>query len=86
MSNKWEAIPASQYPFLKDKVPTKRHWKGQKIYRDKKGNRYYHKDPLHGEIEVYDSFGNHIDVYTPEGYPHPTKGKVKGRDIKNEIK
>jgi hypothetical protein len=43
--------------------------------------RYYHKDPLHGEVEVYDKNGKHIDVFTPEGNPHPTKGKVNGREI-----
>lgn len=84
--DKWNGIPASEYPFLKNKTTTTRRWKGQRIYQDKKGERYYHKDPLHSEIEVYNSSGNHIGVYTPEGEFHPKKGKVKGRNIKKELR
>lgn len=77
----WSDIPASQYPFLKDKEATRYKWNGEKIYRDKKRKFYYHKDRLHGEIEVYNSRGEHIGVLTPEGDTHPKKGKVEGRII-----
>ncbi|MEX3617770.1 colicin E3/pyocin S6 family cytotoxin [Paenibacillus glucanolyticus] len=77
----WADIPASQYPFLEDKKPTRLKCKDQKIYTDKKKRFYYHKDSLHGEIEMYNSRGEHLGVLTPEGNPHPKKGKVNGRKI-----
>jgi hypothetical protein len=75
----WTGIPASHYPLLKQKKRTKVRWKNQTIYEDK--TNYYHRDPLHSEIEVYDRQGYHIGVMTPEGEWHPKKGRVSGRYI-----
>lgn len=79
----WVQIPAAEYPALKHLVKTRKQFRGQSIYTD--GQRYYHKDALHGEIEVYDKQGKHIGVLLPTGEPHPIKGSVKGRNIKKYI-
>ncbi|MEN1990272.1 colicin E3/pyocin S6 family cytotoxin [Paenibacillus hubeiensis] len=87
MSNiDWSKIPASQYPFLKDKIPTGRTKNHQMIYKDKKGKFYYHKDEKHGEIEKYNSRYKHVGVITPEGDPHPKKKRKKDRDIKDQMR
>lgn len=77
----WAETPASQYPFLMDKKPTKFRWKKERIYQDLKTGNFYHKDGLHGEIEAYNRRGKHIGVLTPEGEKHPLKGAVPGREI-----
>ena len=77
----WNGIPASQYPKMKELTRTNYFWKGQRVYLDKKG-WYYHRDPLHNEIEVYDKFRKHTGVLTPEGCIHPKKQRIKGRILK----
>lgn len=81
----WAAIPASQYPFLMGLKSTKHRNKGEKIYKDDDKGKYYHKDRLHGELEEYDKFGNHVGVLTPEGWPHPHKGMDRTKTIKGII-
>lgn len=75
----WTGIPAARYPLLMRKKRTKKRWKDQTIYEDKK--YYYHRDTQHSEVEVYDCRGHHIGVMTPEGDWHPKKGRVPGRFI-----
>ncbi|MCL6606130.1 MAG: hypothetical protein K6T94_24960 [Paenibacillus sp.] len=53
------------------------------MYTD--GERFYYKDSLHGEVEIYNSRKKHIGVLTAEGDVHPKKGKVKGRVLKDKI-
>lgn len=79
----WKVEHFKDYPLVKklSLYRTGHRWKKEWIYTDEKRRRYYHKDPLHGEVEVYDKNGKHITVMTPEGTPHPIKGKVKGREI-----
>jgi hypothetical protein len=79
----WSQIPASQYPFLSKLKRTNVRWKKEQIYYEKVNERYYHKDPLHGEIEEYDKRGKHIGVLTPLGEKHPKKGAVKEKTIRN---
>ncbi|WP_036745984.1 colicin E3/pyocin S6 family cytotoxin [Paenibacillus sp. UNC451MF] len=79
----WCNIPASRYPFLKKLKRTNKRWKNEVIYYDEVNKAYYHKDPLHGEIEAYDKRGIHIGVLNPDGTPHKTKVAVKGRTIKD---
>ncbi|MBB3111958.1 hypothetical protein FHS18_004026 [Paenibacillus phyllosphaerae] len=79
MKKDWRLIPAGQYPVLMPLEPTSYFWKKERIYRD--AERFYHKDALHGEVEVYDKRGRHIGVMTPEGDWHPKKQAVKGRKI-----
>ncbi|MDR9855662.1 colicin E3/pyocin S6 family cytotoxin [Paenibacillus sp. VCA1] len=79
----WTAIPFSEYPLVASLklIRTHRRWKKETIYSNHDKTRYYHKDPLHGEVEFYDKRGNHLGVLTPDGELHPTKGRVKGRRI-----
>ncbi|MVP02120.1 colicin E3/pyocin S6 family cytotoxin [Paenibacillus lutrae] len=79
----WSEIPFTEYPLFTSLslVRTNYIQNKERVYRDAKG-RYYHKDRLHGEVEVYDKKGKHLDVYTPEGKSHPKKGMVRGRDLK----
>ena len=82
----WIQFPASQYPILKGLIRTGLRWRNkEQIYFNPEKQWYLHKDPLHGEVEVYNKRGQHIAVYTPEGWPHPYKGAVKGRVLR-EIK
>lgn len=80
----WKDIPFSEYPIVKrlGLEPTNRRWKKERIYTD--GNKFYHKDSLHGEVEMYNSHKKHIGVLTAEGDIHPKKGKVKGRVLKDK--
>lgn len=80
----WTGIPGSLYPLLMRLKPTSKHCKGQRIFQDDRG-RYYHKDALHSEVEVYDKRGNHIGVMTPEGMWHKLKGQDKTKTIKGII-
>ncbi|MFI0193028.1 DNRLRE domain-containing protein [Streptomyces sp. NPDC017086] len=65
------------------------YWKKLRPYKGKtktngktgKSRRYYEWDYTHGDIEVYDSKGNHLGSADPEG-GHIYKPKVKGRKIK----
>ena len=79
----WKELRFKDYPLVKKLSLQRTGHRIEKewIYTDEKRRRYYHKDSLHGEVEVYDKNGKHIDVFTPEGNPHPTKGKVNGRKI-----
>jgi hypothetical protein len=79
----WSEVRFKDYPVVAilSLQRTGHRWEKEWIYTDKKRRRYYHKDPLHGEVEMYDKNGNHIGVLMPEGNPHPTKGKVNGRKI-----
>ncbi|OME75935.1 hypothetical protein BK120_30185 [Paenibacillus sp. FSL A5-0031] len=79
----WREVPFKDYPVVEFLAlhRTNHRWKKEWIHTDKKKRRYYHKDPLHGEVEVYDKNGYHIGVLTPQGDHHPTKGKVEGRTI-----
>ena len=81
----WAEVPAAQYPILKNKVKTPLFWikdgSRQSIYVDPKTRNYYHKDPLHGEVEVYDTRGRHIKVLLPTGEEHPVRKAKKGRSI-----
>ncbi|MBA2937049.1 hypothetical protein HZF08_01875 [Paenibacillus sp. CGMCC 1.16610] len=79
----WRNIPASQYPHLKTLKRTNKRWKNEVIYFDEVKKVYFHKDPLHGEIETYDKRGTHTGVLNPDGTIHNTKGAVKGRTIKD---
>lgn len=82
----WAKTPASQYPAFKGLERTGRLAKnGEQIYCDRKRKEYLHKDSMHGEVEVYDKKGDHKGVRTPEGKPHPKKGAVKGRTIRDCI-
>ena len=38
---------------------------------------------LHGEVEVYNKKGQHVDVYLPTGEKHPLKGADKKKSLKN---
>lgn len=80
----WRYIPFSEYPVVKrlELKPTNRRWKKERIYTD--GDNFYHKDSLHGEVEMYNSRKKHIGVLTPEGDIHPKKGTVKGRVLKDK--
>lgn len=77
----WARVPFTSYPIVirLDLKATNRFWKRERVYTD--GTYYYHKDPLHGEVEMYDRRGRHINVLTPEGEDHPKKGQVPGRKI-----
>lgn len=82
MSKKdWTGIPGSEYPLLKTKKRTNLRWKKQPIYEDKK--YYYHRDPLHSEVEVYNRQGDHVGVMTPEGENHPKKGRDPRKNIRS---
>lgn len=82
----WAGIPASQYPVLKDLRKTKIQWRKhnycESIYYDSNIDIYLHKDPLHGEVEVYDRKGKHIGVLLPTGEKHPTKTLDAKKSIK----
>lgn len=77
----WAKVPFTSYPIVArlNLKPTNRFWKKERIYTD--GKSYYHKDPLHGEVEMYDRRGNHLNVLTTEGDIHPKKSRVNGRKI-----
>ncbi|WP_034327584.1 colicin E3/pyocin S6 family cytotoxin [Alkaliphilus transvaalensis] len=85
----WAETPASQYPALKGLEKLKKRWRkgnySESIFYDRKKKLYYHKDPLHGEIEVYDKRGCHKGVILPTGEVHPFKGQVPSRTIKGLI-
>jgi hypothetical protein len=75
MSNKDVILPA-QSPV----------WKALKPYRDKvkrneKGDRYYQWDYTHGDIEEYNSRGEHLGSIDPITNER-TKPAVNGRTIK----
>lgn len=76
----WTGIPGLEYPILRRKERTKLRWKKQPIYKDKR--HYYHRDPLHSEVEVYDLHGDHYGVMTPEGNWHPKKGRDPRKNIR----
>lgn len=42
----------------------------------------YQWDSLHGEIEVYNKRGVHLNVFDINGYPIKGKGGIKGRRLK----
>ena len=52
---------------------------GVKRWRNKKGDKIYTWDSLHGEIEVFNKRGKHIGVLNPNG--KLIKDAVKGRTI-----
>lgn len=81
----WTGIPGSQYPVLMDLEPTSKMCKSQRIYWDQKNGRYYHKDALHSEVEVYDRRGNHIGVMNPDGTWHARKGQDKRKTLRGII-
>ncbi|WP_010503188.1 hypothetical protein [Paenibacillus elgii] len=85
MGNKdWTGIPGTEYDVLKKLKRTNKRWKKQPIYEDKKN--YYHRDPLHSEVEVYDKHGDHVGVMTPEGEWHPKKGRDPKKNIRKELR
>lgn len=61
--------------FLDECVPVK----GKRRWRSQDMMRFYEWDAFHGEIEVYDSRGNHLGVLNPQG--DFKKGPIKGRKI-----
>ena len=52
---------------------------GQRRWQNKKGDRLYTWDGLHGEIEVFDKNGQHLGVLDARG--NLIKGAVRGRRI-----
>ncbi|WP_376768293.1 colicin E3/pyocin S6 family cytotoxin [Paenibacillus alginolyticus] len=56
---------------------TNKRWKNEVIYYDEVNKTYYHKDPLHGEIEAYDKRGTHTGVLNADGTRHNTKNRSK---------
>ena len=86
----WASIPAAQYPFLKNNCQkTNRKWRKnnycESIYINCDNGNYYHKDPLHGEIEAYNKKGKHIGVLLPTGIEHPKKNADKDKSLRGFI-
>ena len=52
---------------------------GRKRWKDPNTGRLFEWDSMHGEIEVYNSRGYHIEVVDKSG--DRVKGPVKGRTI-----
>ena len=63
-------------------------WKGLQAYRQGirtngmsgKAKRYYQWDHTHGDVEVYDRYGNHLATANP-ATGEMIKGPVKGRTL-----
>jgi hypothetical protein len=70
-------VSATSSEFLRqqDKVKNKSRW----ISKDRKF--YYEWDSLHGEIEVYDRNGYHVQVLNPDGSLNLNKPAIRGRKI-----
>jgi len=67
--------PIPKPNFLDECIPVK----GKRRWKSKDGKRYYEWDSFHGEIEVYNSRGEHLSVTDALGnYLKPAK---KGRTI-----
>ncbi|NYT41539.1 hypothetical protein HZY97_12275 [Sphingomonas sp. R-74633] len=59
-------IPVPAGSFLEDCTPIGAP-SGRKRWRSQNGKRLYEWDSLHGEIEVYNSRGEHIAVFDVDG-------------------
>ncbi|KRE73922.1 colicin E3/pyocin S6 family cytotoxin [Paenibacillus sp. Soil750] len=81
----WVSEPASKYPVFKGMQRTKKICKGEVIYQDPRTGWYYHKDNLHGEVEVYNKQGKHKGVMNPDGTWHKKKGKDSTKTLKGII-
>lgn len=81
----WTEVKAADYPVLMGLEPTSKKIKHQRIYWDRKKRWYLHKDALHGEVEVYDRFGDHIGVMNPWGGWHNKKKQDKSKTLRGII-
>ena len=71
-------VSAATSTFLKTKRRVTRS--GGQRWQSDDGSLFYEWDSLHGEIEVYDSRGNHYGVLNADGTPSP-KPAIRGRKI-----
>ncbi|GAA3368519.1 hypothetical protein GCM10020367_07190 [Streptomyces sannanensis] len=82
-------IPARTWPALRRRQHRTPFWKGLKSHKGKtktngktgKNKRYYEWDYTHGDVEVYDSKGNHLGSADPMG-GKIYKPRVNGRKIR----